>query len=77
MVAKAINKGWEPDWNNSNQYKWWPYFDLSSGFGFSYSDYGYGGTDTSASGSRLCFESEDKSEYAATQFIEIYKQFLT
>ncbi|MGV8094486.1 MAG: hypothetical protein AB2L24_21745 [Mangrovibacterium sp.] len=81
IVIRAINtneKGviWEPDWNNTDQRKWWPWFNLSSGFGFSCSDCSYDNTHTSV-GSRLCFESEEKSNYAATQFSELYKQFLT
>ena len=76
MVIAAINQGWTPDWSNSDQYKWWPYFKLSSGFGFSYSDFGCDFTFT-AVGSRLCFESEEKCKYAATQFFELYEQFLT
>lgn len=76
VVIKAINRGWVPDWNNNNQYKWWPYFNLSSGSGFSdsYSNYYYAGTSVC---SRLCFESEAKSNYAAKQFNELYKQFFT
>lgn len=76
MVVKAINQGWVPDWSNKNQYKWWPYFNLSSGSGFSHSDSTYDCTYTSV-GSRLCFESEAKSSYAAKQFNELYKQFFT
>jgi len=76
VIVKAINQGWAPDWSNTNQRKWWPWFNLSSGFGFSSSLYYYGHTLTSV-GSRLCFESEEKSDYAAKQFIELYKQFLT
>jgi hypothetical protein len=76
VVAKAINQGWVPDWDNKSQQKWWPWFNLSSGFGFSCSDYFCDCAGTTV-GSRLCFESEAKSNYAATQFIDIYKQFLT
>ncbi len=76
VIVKAINQGWVPDWNNSNQYKWWPYFKVSSGFGFSLSGYYYACT-LAYVGSRLCFESEEKANYAAQQFIDIYKQFLT
>lgn len=76
IVVKAINQGWSPDWDNSDQYKYWPYFKLSSGFGFSDSDYYYDNATTSV-GSRLCFESEAKCTYAAKQFIDIYEQFLT
>jgi hypothetical protein len=76
IIVRAINQGWTPDWNNGNQRKWWPWFNLSSGFGFSASDCVYGRTFAGV-GSRLCFESEEKSDYAAKQFIEVYKDFLT
>jgi hypothetical protein len=76
MVVKAINGDWTPDWSNSDQYKYWPYFILSSGFGFSYSYYYSDHSDTTV-GSRLCFETREKSNYAAQQFIDIYEQFMT
>jgi hypothetical protein len=76
IIIKAINQDWIPDWNNSSQYKYWPWFVLSSGFGFSGSDCCYDGTST-AVGSRLCFESREKSDYAGKQFQDIYKDFLT
>ena len=76
IIVKAINQKWTPNWDNSNQQKWWPYFKLSSGFGFSDSYYDYVNTGTNV-GSRLCFESEEKCNYAATQFLSIYEEFLT
>src|SRR4030042_6616516 len=57
IVVAAINQGWIPDWDNTDQRKWYPWFNLSSGFGFSSADYGYDYAGTSV-GSRLCFESE-------------------
>lgn len=76
IIIQAINQGWIPDWGNSDQYKWWPWFNLSSGFGYSYSGYSYSYSLTHV-GSRLCFESQEKSDYTATQFLDIYKEFLT
>ena len=76
IIVKAINQGWKPNWKNDNEQKWYPWFVLSSGFGFSDSNYDCTCTDTDV-GSRLCFESKEKSDYAAQQFIEIYKEFLT
>ena len=76
VIAKAINRGWTPDWSDSNQYKYYPYFRLlSSGFGFSVTFYDVTGASTLV-GSRLCFESSEKSKYAGTQFIDLYKEFL-
>lgn len=77
IVVKAINQGWEPDWNDTNQRKWYPWFKVrSSGFCFSISYYvfGYSLADV---GSRLCFESEARATHTATQFIDLYNQFLT
>jgi len=76
IIYKAINDGWVPDWNDSDQYKYYPYFRvLSSGFGFSYSGYFYTYA-TTIVGSRLCFESSEQAKYAGTQFTAEYKQFL-
>ena len=76
VIVLAINNGWKPDWSNTNQRKWYPWFNLSSGFGFDASDYVYDYSITYV-GSRLCFESEEKSDYAGKQFLEIYRQFMT
>jgi hypothetical protein len=76
IIIAAINQGWIPDWNNGDQKKWWPYFNLSSGFGFSAAFYDCDGTGTTV-GSRLCFESQEKAIYAGQQFLDLYKDFLT
>ena len=77
IIIRSLNEGWEPDWTNSNEYKYYPWFDsYKSGFGFSYSHYAYWYTIT-ACGSRLCFKSPELAEYAGKQFLEIYNQFLT
>ncbi|WP_340112641.1 hypothetical protein [Maribellus mangrovi] len=76
VIAKAINNGWEPNWDDTDEKKWWPWFNLSSGFGFSLSSYYYGRSYTTV-GSRLCFESKEKSTYAAETFLSIYEELLT
>lgn len=74
IINKAINGDWVPDWNNSNQRKYYPYFRMgSAGFGFSVTLCIYYGTD-SCVGSRLCFETSEQAEYAGKQFLDIYKQ---
>jgi hypothetical protein len=79
-IAKALNEGWTPDWNNDEEYKYYPWFEMQktksnpSGFrldGVGY-DYAY-----SIVGSRLCFHSRELAEYAAKQFQDLYKQFFT
>jgi hypothetical protein len=75
VIAAALNEGWQPDWNNTNQYKYFPWFKMS-GFGFSGD-----GCDCTCSnagvGSRLCFKSSELAVYAGKQFESIYKGFMT
>ena len=75
VIVKAINQGWSPDWNNTNQRKWYPWFRFSSGFGFGVSDCTFDNSCASV-GSRLCFESEEEANYAGKQFTAIYEEFL-
>lgn len=42
MIAEVLNEGWQADWTNSSQYKYYPWFKYTSGFGFSYSYCGNG-----------------------------------
>jgi len=78
QIVKAFNEGWVPDWTNSNQYKYVPWFKMGSpsGVGFSYVDYG-NWFSVSSVGSRLCFKSADLAKHAGKIFEDIYKDFLT
>ena len=78
LIAKALNEGWFPNWDDSNEYKYYPWFDMrdSSGSGFSYSNYFYSYAIPNV-GSRLCFKSRELCEYAAKQFEQVYKQLFT
>ena len=74
IIFKAINNGWKPDWSNSEERKYFPWFwVLSSGFGFDASDYGYS-TSYTRSGSRLCTDTAEKALYIAKQFEQEYKE---
>lgn len=75
-VAKVLNEGWTPDWENSSQCKYVPWFKQNSGFGISFDVVVYWITYT-AVGSRFCYKSEELAEYAATQFADLYNDFLT
>ncbi len=76
LIFLAINNGWKPDWSNSNQYKYYPwYWVLSSGFGFDFSDDSFTLTTTYV-GSRLCTDTSDKAKYIASQFEKEYQEYL-
>lgn len=76
VIIKAINNGWTPDWSNSNQYKYYPWFYvLSSGSGFSDAHCLFTNADANV-GSRLCVDSKDKAQYLAEQFEDLYEDYL-
>jgi hypothetical protein len=76
IIREALNEGWTPDWSNSNEYKYYPWFTFKAGVGFSHSGY-VSVFSRSAIGSRLCFKSSKLAMYAGTQFESIYNDFLT
>ena len=76
VIARVLNEGWKPDWTDTNQYKYQPWFKHKSGFGLAYFVCGYRGTLTHV-GSRLCFKNSELATYAANQFADIYNDFLT
>lgn len=74
VIARALNEGWTPNWNDSNQRKWYPWFYMNGSgfrlFGVYYVD------DFSGVGSRLVFKSEELGQYAADQFSGLYSDLL-
>lgn len=76
VIVRALNEGWTPDWNNNGQYKWSPWFYLNSpGFRFSFSLFSHSAS-YSASGSRLCFKSEELATYAGKTFLSLYQSLI-
>jgi hypothetical protein len=77
IICEALNDGWKPNWNDSNQTKYYPWFDMrqSASGGFSYHGCGHRET-ASTVGSHLCFKSSDLAKYAAETFTDIYNDFL-
>ncbi len=81
IIVEALNEGWQPDWSNTDEYKYelWPDIEKDeskpSGFGLSYDDCVRWITDTTV-GSRLCFKSREVAKYAFEQFKELYEDYL-
>lgn len=73
VIAEALNEAWIPDWDNYDEYKYYPWFEMSpSSFAFLGSNCGFARADA-GSGSRLKFRTRELAEYAAKQFIDIWK----
>ena len=80
IINKAINgPEWKPDYSNPDQQKWFPVFKASSpGSGFSFTGSGYLFVSAVADvGSRLCFESEEKSLFSGTRFTKFWEALIT
>ena len=80
VIIRALNEGWEPDWSNWNEYKYYNWFYVEKGkdqrsSGFRCPDTRYTFTCTTT-GSRLCFKDRELAEYAAEQFKELYREYL-
>lgn len=80
IIYKAINDGWTPNWNDSSEWKYYPWFWVeasaarSSGFSFSRSHCHCTRTNASV-GSRLCTDSSEKALYIAKTFQDEYKEY--
>lgn len=77
IIAKALNGGWQPDWSNHSQGKYYPWFDVKadkdnpSGLGLSYHDF-VRTYSVSLVGSRLCYRTSELAKYAGNQFKDLY-----
>ena len=82
-IAAALNEGWKPDWNNTDQYKYYPYFYIQENAkgkgsaGLSCAASTSAAANTLASfGSLLCFYASRLARYAGNQFTDLYEQIL-
>lgn len=73
VIVEALNEGWKPDWNNTDERKCFPWFWMSpSSFAFDVSDCGNLFADAGC-GSRLKLKSHELADYCGKQFEDIWK----
>lgn len=80
IIIRALNEGWEPDWSNWDEWKYYNWFYVEKGedqrsSGFRCSD-SYCAYTYTCTGSRLCFKNIELAKYAAEQFKELYHEYL-
>lgn len=83
VIAEALNEGWKPNWSDSEEPKYLPYFlyntddkeGVSSGFVF-YNVCYYYSRAGAGYGLRLCFRTRKLAKYAGKQFIDIWNKIL-
>ena len=76
IIIRALNEGWEPDFTNRNQWKYynWFYFDTA---GFACANTNSTASYTGACiGSRLCFKTRELAAYAREKFWGLYCEYL-
>lgn len=70
MVVAYYNKTWIPDWNNSKEYKYYPYFHMDK--------FRFGGVSElyscSSVGAPQVFKNKKDCEEAVELFFDIYKE---
>lgn len=79
IIIRALNEGWEPDWSNWDEWKYYNWFYVEKGedqrsSGFRYYDTDYASTGT-RTGSRLCCGTHDDAEYIGKQFKDLYNDY--
>ena len=78
-IAEAWNKAdnFVPDYDNTNQYKWFPWFQKRGTAGFGCTRTGSAASGAGANfGSRLCFSTSERAEQFGKQFIDLWNDFL-
>jgi hypothetical protein len=73
VITKALNDGWVSNWNDSSEYKYFPWFYLGDSFRC---DSYYSWDSGSSTSARLSLKSSELAIYAGKQFTEVYKKFM-
>ena len=75
VITRALNNGWKPNWDDQNEWKYYPLFRYVNA-GLSYALTYYAATYSYAHvGSRLCFPTSALAKYAAEHFADLYRDY--
>lgn len=76
IISKALNGGSHMDYEDTDEYKYYPWFNsVGSSSGFSYLVFDFDPS-TSRVASRLTYKTSDIAKYAGTQFLDIYSKYI-
>lgn len=77
VIAEALNEGWKPNWQDSDEYKYYPWFDMSNPAGVGYSSTYNTASNTFANfGSRLCLKNRELAIYFGQTFTDLFNDSL-
>lgn len=82
VIIRALNEGWEPNWNDYRERKWFVWLfggnaDDGSvcGLSASFADSDFSVADSTV-GARLAFKNRELCDHARALFLELYKDYL-
>lgn len=77
VIAEALNEGWKPNWQDSDEYKYYPWFDMSNPAGVGYSYTNNTASHANANfGSRLCLKNRELAIYFGQTFTDLFNDSL-
>jgi hypothetical protein len=77
IIAEALNEGWKPNWQDSDEYKYYPWFDMSNPAGVGYSFTTHAASYAHANfGSRLCLKNRELAIYFGQTFTDLFNDSL-
>lgn len=77
VIAEALNEGWKPNWQDSDEYKYYPWFDMSNPAGVGYSNtFNTASTANADIGSRLCLKNRELAIYFGQTFTDLFNDSL-
>lgn len=75
VITRALNNGWKPNWDDQNEWKYYPLFRyVNAGLSFAYT-YNSAAKTYAMIGSRLCFPTSALAKYAAEHFADLYRDY--
>lgn len=75
VITRALNNGWKPNWDDQNEWKYYPLFRyVNAGLSCAYT-YHAAAAANAFIGSRLCFPTSALAKYAAEHFADLYRDY--
>lgn len=75
VITRALNNGWKPNWDDQNEWKYYPLFRyVNAGLSYAYT-YSAATITYAYFGSRLCFPTSALAKYAAEHFADLYRDY--
>lgn len=75
VITRALNNGWKPNWDDQNEWKYYPLFRYVNAGLSCAATYNAASYTLAYIGSRLCFPTSALAKYAAEHFADLYRDY--